>query len=63
MGVKQGRRGAFLGCLNYPKCRCTAPIPDDLKDKLGEAAQAAAAPAPTSKPSRSRKPATTAEGR
>jgi DNA topoisomerase-1 len=34
MGIKQGRRGAFLGCLNYPKCRSTAPIPDDLKDKL-----------------------------
>ena len=27
MGVKQGRRGAFLGCLNYPKCRGTAPDP------------------------------------
>lgn len=41
MGVKSGRRGAFLGCLNYPKCRSTAPIPDDLKEQLGEAATAA----------------------
>ncbi|MEJ7637672.1 MAG: type I DNA topoisomerase [Singulisphaera sp.] len=23
-------------CLNYPKCRSTAPIPDDLKEKLGD---------------------------
>ena len=42
MGVKQGRRGAFLGCLNYPKCRSTAPIPDELKEQLGELATAAA---------------------
>jgi DNA topoisomerase I len=42
MGVKQGRRGAFLGCLNYPKCRSTAPIPDDLKEQLGELATEAA---------------------
>ena len=43
MGVKSGRRGAFLGCLNYPKCRSTAPLPDDLKEQLGEAATAPAA--------------------
>jgi len=42
MGVKQGRRGAFLGCLNYPSCRSTAPIPDDLKEQLGDAANAPA---------------------
>ena len=41
MGIKQGRRGAFLGCLNYPKCRSTAPIPDELKEQLGEQAGAA----------------------
>ena len=45
MGIKQGRRGAFLGCLNYPKCRSTAPIPDDLKEQLGDALNAPAASA------------------
>jgi DNA topoisomerase-1 len=44
MGVKKGRRGAFLGCLNYPKCRSTAQIPDDLKEQLGEQATASASP-------------------
>lgn len=43
MGVKQGRRGAFLGCLAYPKCRGTSPLPDDLKEKLGDQANAPAA--------------------
>ena len=28
----------FLGCTNYPKCRGTAQVPDDLKDKLAEQA-------------------------
>src|SRR5258708_10251519 len=45
MAVRRGRRGSFLGCTNYPKCRGTAPIPDDLKDKLAEQAGPAAAPA------------------
>ncbi len=40
MAVRRGRRGSFLGCTNYPKCRGTAPIPDDLKDKLAEQAAA-----------------------
>jgi DNA topoisomerase-1 len=34
MAVRRGRRGSFLGCLKYPKCRGTAPIPDDLKEQL-----------------------------
>jgi DNA topoisomerase-1 len=37
MIVRQGRRGAFLGCAAYPKCRSTAPIPEELKEKLGSA--------------------------
>ncbi len=45
MAIRQGRRGAFLGCTNYPKCRGTAPIPDELKEQLAE--QTGAAPAET----------------
>ena len=44
-GRAQGRRGSFLGCTNYPKCRGTAPVPDDLKEQLAEQAPAAAAAA------------------
>ena len=44
MGIKQGRRGAFLGCLAYPKCRSTAPIPEELKEKLGDLAATPPAP-------------------
>jgi ssDNA-binding Zn-finger/Zn-ribbon topoisomerase 1 len=36
--VRQGKRGSFLGCSGYPKCRHTEPLPDDL-------AAAATAPA------------------
>jgi DNA topoisomerase-1 len=42
MGVKQGRRGPFLGCLAYPKCRSTAPIPEDLKETVAEILKATA---------------------
>ena len=38
MAVRSGRRGPFLGCLKYPKCRGTAPMPDELKDQLAEQA-------------------------
>ena len=30
MGVKQGRRGAFLGCLNYPNEAWPAGFPPGL---------------------------------
>jgi 2-dehydro-3-deoxygalactonokinase len=36
MGVREGKRGAFLGCLNYPGCRSTQPLPDRLKDQIGK---------------------------
>ncbi len=45
MAVRRGRRGSFLGCANYPKCRSTAPIPDELKEQLATQAGAAAGPA------------------
>ena len=38
MAVRQGRRGPFLGCTDYPKCRGTAPVPDELKEQLAEQA-------------------------
>lgn len=38
MGLKQGRRGGFLGCLKYPKCRGTSPLPEDMKDAVPAAA-------------------------
>ncbi len=41
MAVRRGRRGAFLGCLKYPKCRGTAPLPDELKDQIGDQPPAA----------------------
>jgi DNA topoisomerase I len=44
MAVRRGRRGSFLGCTNYPRCRGTAPVPDELKEQLAAEA-AAAAPA------------------
>jgi DNA topoisomerase I len=38
MAVRQGRRGAFLGCTGYPKCRGTAQVPEELKEQLAEIA-------------------------
>jgi len=43
MALRQGRRGPFLGCTGYPKCRGTAPVPDELKEQLAELAPAAPA--------------------
>ena len=34
MNVRQSKRGPFLGCANYPKCRGTAQVPEELKEKL-----------------------------
>ncbi|MCO5165892.1 MAG: type I DNA topoisomerase [Planctomycetes bacterium] len=31
MAIKRSRRGPFLGCTGYPKCRQTAKLPDDIK--------------------------------
>jgi DNA topoisomerase-1 len=28
MALRQGSRGAFLGCTGYPKCRTTQPVDD-----------------------------------
>jgi DNA topoisomerase I len=36
MKVRQGRRGPFLGCAKYPKCKGTREAPPDLAQKLAE---------------------------
>jgi DNA topoisomerase-1 len=30
--IRSGRRGKFLGCSAYPKCRHTENLPDELKE-------------------------------
>ena len=36
MVLRSGRRGSFLGCSGYPKCRSTMPIPDSLTPSPAE---------------------------
>ena len=38
MAVKMSRRGPFLACSAYPKCRNTKPLPDEIKAKMPKAA-------------------------
>ncbi len=33
MVIRTSRRGPFLGCSAFPKCKATQPLPDDLKEK------------------------------
>jgi DNA topoisomerase-1 len=33
MVIRTSRRGAFLGCSGFPKCRTTQALPDELKAK------------------------------
>jgi DNA topoisomerase-1 len=35
MVIRTGRRGKFLGCSGYPKCRNTAEVPAKLVEELG----------------------------
>src|SRR3984957_19514444 len=35
MVIRTGRRGKFLGCSGYPKCKNTAEIPAKLVEELG----------------------------
>ena len=35
MVIREGRRGRFLGCSGYPKCRNTAEVPAKLIEELG----------------------------
>jgi ssDNA-binding Zn-finger/Zn-ribbon topoisomerase 1 len=35
MIIRKGRRGPFLGCSGYPKCKNTGEVPAKLMDELG----------------------------
>jgi DNA topoisomerase-1 len=35
MVIRQGRRGPFLGCSGYPKCKNTGEVPAKLMEDLG----------------------------
>jgi len=35
MVIRMGRRGRFLGCSGYPKCRNTAEVPAKLLEEMG----------------------------
>ena len=41
MIIRDGKRGKFLGCSGYPKCRNTGEVPAKLLEELGMAAMAA----------------------
>ena len=44
MIIRTGRRGKFLGCSGYPKCKNTAEVPAKLIEELGLNANGEAAP-------------------
>ena len=35
MVIRDGRRGKFMGCSGYPKCKNTAEVPAKLLEELG----------------------------
>jgi len=35
MTIRSGRRGYFLGCSGYPKCKNTGEVPGKLLEELG----------------------------
>ena len=35
MVIRSGRRGKFLGCSGYPKCKNTAEVPAKLMEEMG----------------------------
>jgi len=35
MIIRQGRRGPFLGCSGYPKCKNTGEVPAKLAEEMG----------------------------
>ncbi|HMO26092.1 MAG TPA: topoisomerase DNA-binding C4 zinc finger domain-containing protein, partial [Tepidisphaeraceae bacterium] len=49
MTVRHGKRGPFLGCSGYPKCKNTGEVPAKLLEELEQAAAAAAGAEPKGK--------------
>jgi ssDNA-binding Zn-finger/Zn-ribbon topoisomerase 1 len=35
MMIRKGRRGPFLGCSGYPKCKNTGEVPAKLMEEMG----------------------------
>ena len=35
MVIREGRRGKFLGCSGYPKCKNTGDVPAGLLEQMG----------------------------
>ncbi len=50
MVIRTGRRGAFLGCSGYPKCKNTAEVPAKLVEEMGLAPAPQPAPKETEDP-------------
>ena len=53
MVIRKGRRGYFLACTGYPKCKNTGEVPANLVDQLGLAGAGTPAAAETVSPSES----------
>src|SRR5688500_14028410 len=50
MVIRSGRRGKFLGCSGYPKCKNTSEVPAKLLEELGLSSGQSGQPAPTPPP-------------
>jgi DNA topoisomerase-1 len=50
MVIREGRRGKFLACSGYPKCKNTAEVPAKLIDELAATAGNATPPPANGKP-------------
>ncbi len=50
MVIRKGRRGPFLGCSGYPKCKNTGEVPARLVEEMGLNGNGAATDAPPSRP-------------
>ena len=50
MVIRSGRRGKFLGCSGYPKCKNTGEVPAKLLEDIGLSSGQSAQPAPPPPP-------------
>jgi DNA topoisomerase-1 len=46
MVIRNGKRGKFLGCSGYPKCKITGEVPEKLLEEMGLNGQAPNKPLP-----------------